>query len=70
MRGLAQPDSNVSCAPILAHYTQMSEYERSVQDANKVGAQDSRYPAMSALCAQHSLQDIKLASCEEQGPPN
>jgi hypothetical protein len=39
----------------------------SVQDAKSVDAQDSRYPTLSVLYAQDSLQDTKLASCEEQG---
>jgi hypothetical protein len=42
--------------------------ETDVQDSNRIGAQDARYPAMSVLYSQHSLQDSKLASCEEQGP--
>jgi hypothetical protein len=40
----------------------------SVPDANRVGAQDAMYLAMSGLYILHSLLDIKLASCEEQGP--
>jgi hypothetical protein len=32
----------------------------SIQDANRVGAQDARYPAMSVLYTPHSLQDAKL----------
>jgi hypothetical protein len=39
----------------------------SVQEAKGVGAQDARYPALSVLYTQHSLQDAKLASCEEKG---
>jgi hypothetical protein len=37
-------------------------------DSNRVGAADSRYPAMSALNTQRSLPDSKLESGEEQGP--
>jgi hypothetical protein len=36
-----------------------------VQDANRVGAQDTRYQVMSALYKQHS----KLESYKEQGLP-
>jgi hypothetical protein len=46
-----------------------SDSRVSVQHSNRVCAQDARYPAMSVLCAhiaQHSLQDSKLAICEEQ----
>jgi hypothetical protein len=50
------------------HFRRPSQLGVSVQDANKVGAQDSRYPAMSVLYTQHSLQDAKLESGEEQGP--
>jgi hypothetical protein len=34
----------------------------------RVGAQEARYLAMSVLYTEHSFQDSKLASWEEQGP--
>jgi hypothetical protein len=49
------------------HFSQ-SQLGVSVQDANRIGAQDATYPAMSVLYTQHSLQDTMLASCEEQDP--
>jgi predicted nucleic acid-binding Zn ribbon protein len=64
---IGAPDSNVSCAPIHAHKTLLSQGV-SVQDVNRVGAQDSRYPAMTVLYTQHSSSDSKLESGEEQGP--
>jgi hypothetical protein len=41
-------------------------YERS--GFQRVGTQDTRYAAMSALYTQSSLPDSKLVSEEEQGP--
>jgi hypothetical protein len=50
------------------HFKRQSHLDVSVQDANRVGAKDARHPAVCALFTQHTLQDTKLASCEEQGP--
>jgi hypothetical protein len=59
-------DNNVSYAPILSQQTPVLQ-GMSVPGSNRVGTQDSRYPAMSALYTQHYLQDSNLASGEEQG---
>jgi hypothetical protein len=40
----------------------------SAHNANRVGAHDARYPAMSVVYTQHSLQDSKLASCAKIHP--
>jgi hypothetical protein len=46
-----------------------SQEGMSVQGSKRVGAQDSRYAAMSALYTQQSVvQDTKLESGEKQGP--
>jgi hypothetical protein len=55
-------DANVSYAPIHALETPVS-VGCFVQDANRVGARDARYPAN--LYTLHSLQDTKLTSYEE-----
>jgi hypothetical protein len=39
------------------------------QSRRGVSVQDDVYPTMSALYTKHSIQDTKLASCEEQQGP-
>jgi hypothetical protein len=50
------------------HLKLQSQLGMHVQDSNTVGAQGSRYPAMSVLFTQHPLQDSKLEYGEEQAP--
>jgi hypothetical protein len=50
------------------HFKRRSQLGVNVQGSNRFGAQDARYPAMSLLYTQYSLQDTKMASGMEQGP--
>jgi hypothetical protein len=59
VRGLA---GRMPMSPIRqsSHIKLQRQWGMGVQDANRVGAQDSIYPAMSFLYTQHSLQDSKF----------